>query len=54
MVRSYLPVLFLLGFVTFNAVVIIGLSALITRPRPTPVKQQPYELTPYEMTPCRT
>jgi NADH-quinone oxidoreductase subunit A len=43
MVRSYLPVLFLLGFVTFNAVVIIGLSALITRPRPTPVKQQPYE-----------
>lgn len=43
MVRSYLPVLLLLGFVTANAVLIIGLSALITRPRPTPVKQQAYE-----------
>ena len=41
--RSYLPVLLLLGFVTFNAVVMIGLSALTVRPRPTPVKQQPYE-----------
>ena len=43
MSRSYLPVLLLLGFVTFNAVVMIGLSALTVRPRPTPVKQQPYE-----------
>jgi NADH-quinone oxidoreductase subunit A len=43
MSRSYLPVLLLLGFVTFNAVIIIGLSALTVRPRPTPIKQQPYE-----------
>ena len=43
MVRSYLPVLLLLGFVTFNAVIIIGLSALTVRARPTPMKQQPYE-----------
>jgi NADH-quinone oxidoreductase subunit A len=43
MVRSYLPVLLLLGFVAFNAVLIIGLSALTVRKRPTPVKEQPYE-----------
>src|SRR3954471_7764046 len=43
MVRSYLPVLLLLGFVSLNAVLIIGLSALTVRARPTPVKQQPYE-----------
>ena len=43
MTRSYLPVLLLLGFVTLNAVIIIGLSALTMRPRPTPVKQQAYE-----------
>ena len=43
MARSYFPVLLLLGFVTLNAVLIIGLSALTVRPRPTPVKQQPYE-----------
>jgi NADH-quinone oxidoreductase subunit A len=43
MSRSYLPVLLLIGFVTLNAVIIIGLSALTMRPRPTPIKQQPYE-----------
>ena len=43
MARSYLPVLLLLGFVTLNAVIIIGLSALTIRARPTPVKQQAYE-----------
>jgi NADH-quinone oxidoreductase subunit A len=43
MSRSYLPVLLLLGFVILNAAIIIGLSALTVRPRPTPVKQQPYE-----------
>ena len=41
--RTYLPVLLLLGFVTVNAVMIIGLSTLITRARPTPVKQEAYE-----------
>jgi NADH-quinone oxidoreductase subunit A len=43
MSRSYLPVLLMLGFVTLNAVIIIGLSALTMRPRPTPTKQQAYE-----------
>ncbi len=43
MSRSYLPILLLLGFVTANAVLIIGLSALTVRARPTPMKQQPYE-----------
>ena len=43
MVRSYLPVLLLLGFVVANAVMMLGLSALTLRPRPTPVKQTAYE-----------
>ncbi len=41
--RTYLPVLLLLGFVIANAVMILGLSHFLTRPRPTPVKQEPYE-----------
>lgn len=43
MERTYLPVLLLVGFVAVNAVLIIGLSHFLTRARPTPVKQQPYE-----------
>ena len=43
MARAYFPVLMLLGFVVMNALLIIGLSALTIRPRPTPVKQQAYE-----------
>ena len=43
MERSYIPVLLLLGFVVFNAIAMLGLSALTMRPRPTPVKQAPYE-----------
>jgi NADH-quinone oxidoreductase subunit A len=43
MARTYLPVLLLLGFVAVNAALIIGLSHLTIRPRPTPVKQQAYE-----------
>ena len=42
-VRAYLPVLLLIGFVAFNAVLILGLSHLTLRPRPTPVKQAAYE-----------
>jgi NADH-quinone oxidoreductase subunit A len=42
-VRAYLPVLLLIGFVALNAVLILGLSHLTLRPRPTPVKQQAYE-----------
>ena len=43
MERTYLPVLLLLGFVAMNAVLIILASSLITRARPTPVKQEAYE-----------
>ena len=43
MARTYLPVLLLLGFVVFNAVLMLGLSHLTMRSRPTSVKQTPYE-----------
>ena len=43
MLRTYFPVLLLLGFVVLNAVMMLGLSHLTMRPRPTPVKQTPYE-----------
>ncbi len=43
MTRAYLPVLLLMGFVIVNAVLIVGLSHLLTRARPTPVKQSAYE-----------
>ena len=41
--RNYIPVLFLLVVAVVTAVAIIGLSQLVMRSRPTPVKQQPYE-----------
>ena len=43
MSRAYLPVLMLLGFVIANALLIVAISALTMRSRPTPVKQNPYE-----------
>src|SRR3954464_11626645 len=43
MLHTYFPVLLLLGFVVANAVMMLGLSHLTLRPRPTPVKQTPYE-----------
>ena len=43
MLHTYFPVLLLLGFVIFNAIVMLGLSHLTLRPRPTPVKSTPYE-----------
>ena len=44
MVRNYLPVLLLLGFVIMNAVLILGIAHVISaRQRPTAVKKQPYE-----------
>ena len=43
MARAYFPVLMLLGFVVMNGLLIIGISALTIRSRPTPVKQQAYE-----------
>src|ERR1700719_2871134 len=43
MERTYFPVLMLIGFVAVNAVAMLLLSHLTLRPRPTPVKQTPYE-----------
>ena len=43
MERWYLPVLLLLGFVVLNGVLMIGLSNLVIRRRPSPIKDQPYE-----------
>lgn len=43
MARTYFPVLLLLGFAALNAVAMLVLSHLVMRPRPTPVKQTPYE-----------
>jgi NADH-quinone oxidoreductase subunit A len=43
MARAYFPVLMLLGFVAINAVLMVALSTLLLRSRPTPVKQQAYE-----------
>src|SRR5688572_13767457 len=41
--RTYLPVLLLVGFVVANAVMMLLLSHLTMRSRPTVVKQTPYE-----------
>jgi len=43
MSRAYLPVLMLVGFVVMNALLIVAISALTVRSRPTPVKQTTYE-----------
>jgi NADH-quinone oxidoreductase subunit A len=43
MSRTYLPVLLLMGFVILNAILMIGLSHLTMRARPTPAKQAVYE-----------
>lgn len=41
--RAYFPILLLVGFVAANAVMMLAVSHLVIRPRPTPVKQTPYE-----------
>ena len=43
MARAYFPVLFLLGFVVINALMIVVISALTMRSRPNEVKQSAYE-----------
>src|SRR5687767_9184732 len=43
MARTYLPVLLLVGFVAFNAALIILLSSLLVRRRPTVEKLAAYE-----------
>src|SRR5689334_5518368 len=41
--RDYFPILLLVGFVAANAVMMLVVSHLTLRPRPTPEKQTPYE-----------
>jgi NADH-quinone oxidoreductase subunit A len=41
--QPYLSFLLLLGFVAFNAVLLIGLSHLLAPHKPTPLKDSPYE-----------
>jgi NADH-quinone oxidoreductase subunit A len=43
MLRDYLPVLLLLGFAILNAILILGLSSITLRSRPSVAKLQPYE-----------
>ena len=43
MARSYLPVLILFGFVAINAALILAISAVTVRARPSAVKGQAYE-----------
>jgi NADH-quinone oxidoreductase subunit A len=43
MLQTYFPVLLLVGCIIANAVLMLGLSHLTLRPRPSPVKQSPYE-----------
>jgi len=42
-VRAYAPLLMLIAFVIFNAVMMVGLSHLLSATRPTKIKAQPYE-----------
>jgi NADH-quinone oxidoreductase subunit A len=41
--RDYFPIVLLVGFVAVNAVMMLLVSHLAIRPRPTTVKQAPYE-----------
>jgi len=43
MLQPYIPILLLLAFVIANAVLMLGLSHLLSWSRPTPVKLSPYE-----------
>lgn len=43
MTQPYLSFLLLLGFVAFNAVLLVGLSHLLSPRKPTPLKSAPYE-----------
>ena len=43
MISDYFPILMLFGFVAVNAVMMLGVSALVIRARPTPAKQAAYE-----------
>jgi len=42
-VQAYVPLLMLIVFVAFNAVMMVALSHILSATRPTAVKAQPYE-----------
>jgi NADH-quinone oxidoreductase subunit A len=42
-VQAYVPLLMLIVFVAFNAVMMVALSHVLSATRPTAVKAQPYE-----------
>ncbi len=43
MLREYVPLLMLIGFVVLNAVAMLVVSVIVAPQRPTPVKAAPYE-----------
>ena len=43
MLRAYIPILLVIGFVIANAVMMIALLTFLSNYRPTPVKNAPYE-----------
>jgi len=43
MLREYVPVLLLGGFVVFNAIMMLVMSHMMSPRRPTPIKAAPYE-----------
>lgn len=43
MLQPYIPILLLFAFVIANAILMLGLSHLLSWYRPTPVKSAPYE-----------
>jgi NADH-quinone oxidoreductase subunit A len=43
MLQAYIPVLLVLAFVILNAILMLGVSHLLSTYRPTPTKSAPYE-----------
>jgi NADH-quinone oxidoreductase subunit A len=43
MLQPYIPLVLLIGFVAFSAVMMVALSHLFSSSRPTPIKSLPYE-----------
>ena len=43
MLQPYIPVLLVVGFVVANAILMLGLSHVLSTYRPTPAKLSPYE-----------
>lgn len=43
MLQTYIPILLVIAFVVANAILMLGLSHVLSSYRPTPVKLAPYE-----------